>query len=78
MLKAIRAPKLVMRTVRMLIPMWATDILAQTEDGTAKLPVSFERGLFQGDSLSPLLFCLNCPGKCGRERDSKTSTAPSQ
>ncbi len=59
MLKAIRAPKLVRRTVRKLIPMWATDILAQTEDGTAKLPVAFERGLFQGDSLSPLLFCLS-------------------
>ncbi len=59
MLKAIRAPKPVRRTIRKLIPMWATDILAQTEDGTVKLPIAFERDLFQGDSLSPLLFCLS-------------------
>ncbi len=41
MLKAIRAPKPVRRTIRKLIPMWATDILAQTEDGTVKLPIAF-------------------------------------
>ncbi len=40
------------------MPLWETDIELDTEKGKVRLPVRLERGLFQGDSLSPLLFCL--------------------
>lgn len=37
---------------------WQTDITVKTQQGIAKIPITLRRGLFQGDSLSPLLFCL--------------------
>lgn len=58
MLKAIRAPKWVRRTIRNLIPKWETEISLQTTEDTASFPIALKRGVFQGDSLSPLLFCL--------------------
>ena len=58
-LKAIQAPVLIQRAIRRLIPRWKTDIsVRRAKRGWEKIPVSLERGLFQGDSLSPLLFCL--------------------
>lgn len=52
MLKAIRAPVWVHRTVRGLIPKWEMEIALQTPEGTTRFPISLERGIFQGDSLS--------------------------
>ncbi len=58
MLKAIRAPKNVRKAVESLIPYWRTNLEVLTEDGIRNIPINLKRGLFQGDSLSPLLFCL--------------------
>ncbi len=58
LLKAARAPKLVRRALRKLMPEWVTDIELKSTDGTIRIPVGFKRGLYQGDTLSPLLFCL--------------------
>ena len=38
---------------------WQTRLLLSHNNGTLKSdPVKIKRGIFQGDSLSPLLFCL--------------------
>ncbi len=58
MLKAIRAPKNVRKAVENLILYWRTNLEVLTEDGVRSIPINLKRGLFQGDSLSPLLFCL--------------------
>ena len=58
MLKAIRAPKVVNCGLRKIMPKWRTCIELPGEEGSYKIPVRFRRGLYQGDSLSPLLFCL--------------------
>ena len=60
-LKAIRAPKQVRRMVRRLLPPWQTDLTVRTAHGTTSIPVTLRRGVFQGDSLSPLLFCICYP-----------------
>ncbi len=58
-LKAIRAPKEVRKAVERLMPRWRTNLAVRVQDeGTRLIPVKLKRGLFQGDSLSPLLFCL--------------------
>ncbi len=38
--------------------MRATDLCVWTPNGPEKIPVEMKRGIFQGDSLSPLLFCI--------------------
>ncbi len=48
MLKAIRAPREVRRVWRLVISIG-------TAEGPRNIPVSLKRGVFQGDSLSPLL-----------------------
>ena len=68
-LRAIRAPRLVRRMVDILMPGWKTDIEVWTAGGKRRLPICLKRGLFQGDSLSPLLFCRVSPLSHGlRER----------
>jgi hypothetical protein len=57
-LKAINTPRVVRTIIDSLIPMWQTDIELQTAEGLARIPIRLKRGLFQGDSLSLLLFCL--------------------
>ena len=38
---------------------WRTTIILNHNEGQIKIPqVKIQRGIFQGDSLSPLLFCL--------------------
>ncbi len=56
MLKAIKAPKLVRRAIGKIIPKWRTNIELQGAEGKIRIPIG---GLYQGDSLSPLLFCLS-------------------
>ena len=58
MLKAVRAPATVQRAVKKVMRHWVTEIEIRTEGTTVREPVRFRRGLFQGDSLSPLLFVL--------------------
>ena len=38
--------------------LWRTDLEVMTEAGTAQIRIQFQRGLFQGDALSPLLFVM--------------------
>ena len=41
------------------VTQWKTDITLFPKDGEIKVPaVKIKRGIFQGDSLSPLLFCF--------------------
>jgi hypothetical protein len=49
---------MVRRMVSELIPLWRTDVEVVSEEGKVRTPIDLKRGLFQGDSLSPLLFCL--------------------
>ena len=58
MLQAIRAPTLVRRTIKKVMRHWRTGLEVRTTAGTAVEPVRFRRGLFQGDSLSPILLVL--------------------
>ena len=57
-LRTIKAPKMVTRTIKKLTPLWVTTFEAATSDQQIEFDVQLGRGLFQGDSLSPLLFCL--------------------
>ena len=54
-LRVLRAPTVVRKAIRQLIP---SDLRVMGADGMVKIPKLFKRGLFQGDSLSPLQFCL--------------------
>ena len=58
LLKAIRAPRIVRRAMRKLVPLWVTDIELKGTADIIRIPVRFKRGCFHGDTLSPLLFCL--------------------
>ena len=58
MLRAIRAPKAIRALVRVLTKMWATDLCLLTAEGPKHIPIRMKRGIFQGDSLFPLLFRL--------------------
>ena len=56
--KAIRAPLEMRRSlIRKVMPLWKTDVVVvQTREGRA--PSDLQEGIYQGDSLSPLLFCF--------------------
>ena len=58
-LESIRAPKYLRRCVANLLPLWATQFKLGFGRNTVKVDLHYRRGLFQGDSLSPLLFCLS-------------------
>eukprot|EP00794_Sanderia_malayensis_P009458 gene9458-biopygen7807 len=58
-LEAMKAPRIVTNTIRRVMPHWRTAfnfVSSGRPCRTKELPIV--RGLFQGDSLSPLLFCL--------------------
>ena len=55
---AVRVPKPIRALVKQMVKMWATDLCLWTPDGPEHMPIHMKRGIYQGDSLSPLLFCL--------------------
>ena len=59
MLRTISPPTETLNAIIALIPHWQTRLTISTDSGTASFPVVFERGLFQGDTLSLILFCLS-------------------
>ena len=60
MLKATtKIRRVVRKPVTRLVPLWETALTVETTEGKESFPICFRRGLFQGDSLSPLFFCLS-------------------
>ena len=58
-LKTIKCPVWIRRSIEPFSKHWATVLELKTaEKVVRRTPVKYNRGLFQGDSLSPLLFCL--------------------
>ena len=58
-LNSIRAPAYFQRCVANLLPLWATQFRLGFGRNAVKVDMHYRRGLFQRDSLSPLLFCLS-------------------
>ena len=58
-LNSIRAPTYLRHCVANLLPLWATQFKLGFGRNTVKVDLHYRHGLFQGDSLSPLLFCLS-------------------
>ena len=57
--KSCKTPRWIQSLLRTVMPEWKTTIVAWSEgDNRVTIPIHFSRGLFQGDVLSPLLFCL--------------------
>lgn len=57
LVKIIRAPKMVSNTIKHIVPMWASTFMINKERQRS-FDIMLKRGVFQGDSISPLLFCL--------------------
>ena len=55
---AICAPKPIRALVRQVITKWASDLCLWTADSPEHIPMEMKSVVFQGDLLSPLLFCL--------------------
>ena len=52
--------KTIQKFITTMIPQWRTTANLPSADGFINTdPIYFKRGIFQGDSLSPLLFCLS-------------------
>ena len=59
MLLLYKVNKTIIKFITYLMPTWRTKLFFPTKDGTVETDdIFFRRGIFQGDSLSPLLFCL--------------------
>ena len=60
MLKVINAPTAVRRCtcISNLLPKWKSDFSLGPGKNKCTAEIGYKRGLFQGDALSPLLFCL--------------------
>ena len=58
-LKTIKCPGWIRRSIELFSKHWATVLELRTAGKVVRsTPVKYNRGLFQGDSLSPHLFCL--------------------
>ena len=58
LLRSIKAPKIIKKCLQRIIPMWATTFSVGKGEKEVQFELQLKRGIFQGDSLSPLLFCL--------------------
>ena len=59
MLSLYKVHETIIRFITYLMPTWRTKLFLPTKHGTVETDdIFFRRGIFQGDSLSPLLFCL--------------------
>lgn len=59
MLTNIKAPRPIRRCIENLILKWRSTFGCGVGRNAVKVDLEYRRGLFQGDSLSPLLFCLS-------------------
>ena len=57
-LRVIRAPTAVRQCISNLLPKWKLHFSPGSGKEKRTVGIEYRRGLFQGDSLSPLLFCL--------------------
>ena len=57
-LRVCKAPVKVRRCISSLIQKWTSEFSVGCGDSVTRVEMRYRRGLFQGDSLSPLLFCL--------------------
>ena len=58
-LSAVRAPLSIQRTLEGLRQKWSSVFCVGTGESTVRTELTYRRGVFQGDSLSPLLYCLS-------------------
>ena len=58
-LSAVRAPLSVQRTLERLRQKWSSVFCVGIGENTVRTELKYRRGVFQGDSLSPLLYCLS-------------------
>ena len=59
MLAAMRAPQTIQRTLGNLRKKWSSEFTVGRGKDAVKVELTYLRGLFQGDSLSPLLYVLS-------------------
>ena len=57
-LRVVRAPVKVRHCISSLIQHWTSEFSVGCGQDAVRVEMRYRRGLFQGDSLSPLLFCL--------------------
>jgi len=58
MLKAIKAPKAIVRVMKQVVLMWRTTFTVRTDADPITFKIKLKRGVFLGKLLSPLLFCV--------------------
>ena len=58
-LKTTGAPTLIRRCLKRLMKQWRSHFTVKRKDGVESTIIKYKCRLFQGDSLSPLLFCLS-------------------
>lgn len=58
-LRTLKIPDFLRKMLRNLMAKWVTDfVIPRTGGGETVVPITLRRGIFQGDSLSPLLFTM--------------------